>query len=115
MGRAYEHYIQVPLNENGLNVFNNSTRLEDTRTFVFTSDETDFLFKLFMKMNLEFGIFIEAYEEETLECRHFDRALELTKEFANEHANGKFSESVQRFKEALLLARKCQMPLIFDF
>ncbi len=115
MGKANEFYVQVPRNANGLYAFHHTMGLDDVSTFVFSNTETYFLMKLFMKFNREFDLFIEPYEEETLDTTQLDRALELTGEFANENASGQFSAAIERFREALLLAKQCQMPLIFDF
>ena len=115
MGKGNEFYVQVPLNAHGLYSFHNTMGLDDVSTFVFSNTETYFLMKLFWKFNREFDLLIEAYEEETLDTTHLDRALELTEEFAKENASGEFSAAIERFKEALLLAKQCQMPLIFDF
>ncbi len=110
-----EFYIQVPLNENGMQVFYNTDHLEDTRTFVFTAPETYFLMKLYMTFNKEFDLLIDTYEEETLECLHLDRALELTDGFTQQNASSQFLPAMQRLREAILLAKQVQMPLIFDF
>ena len=115
MGKANEFYVQVPRNANGLHAFHHTMGLDDVSTFVFSNTETNYLMKLFMKFNREFDLLIETYEEETLDTTHQDRALELTEEFARENASGQFSAAIERFKEALLLAKQCQMPLIFDF
>ena len=115
MGKGNEFYVQVPLNAHGLYAVHHTMELDDVSTFVFSDMETIFLMKLFLKFNREFDLLIETYEEETLDTTHLDRALELTEEFAKENASGQFSTAVERFKEALLLAKQCQMPLIFDF
>ena len=115
MGKVNEHYVQVPRNANGLHAFHHTMGLDDVSTFVFSNAETNFLMKLFMKFNREFDLFIDTYEEETLDTDHLDRALELTEVFIKENASGQFSAAIERFKEALLLAKQCQMPLIFDF
>jgi len=115
MGKANEHYVQIPLNANGLYAFHHTEGLEDVTTFVFNNNETNFLMKLFMLFNKEFDLLIDTYEEETLEVEYLDRALELTEEFAKNNAASQFSPAIQRFKEALALAKQCQMPLIFDF
>lgn len=115
MGKVNEFYVQIPLNAHGLYAFHHTMGLDDVRTFVFSTDEILFLMKLFTKFNREFDLLIETYEEETLDATHLDRALELTEEFAKENASGQFASAVERFKEALLLAKQCQMPLIFDF
>ena len=115
MGKGNEFYVQVPLNAHGLYAFHHTMGLEDVSTFVFSTDEILFLMKLFTKFNGEFDLLIETYEEETLDTVHLDRALEMTEEFAKEKASGPFPLAVERFKEALLLAKQCHMPLLFDF
>ena len=115
MSETTEFYIQIPLNEHGLHVFYAEDGLEDIQTYVFSDLETYFLMKLFMRFNKEFDLLIDTYETESLETTHLDRALELTEEFVKENASGQFSAAIERFKEALLLAKQCQMPLIFDF
>ncbi len=115
MGKVNEFYVQVPRNANGLYAFHHTMGLDDVSTFVFSNIETKFLMKLFMKFNVEFDLLIEPYEEETLDTTHLDRALELTEKFARENVSGQFSVALERFKEALLFAKQCQMPLIFDF
>ncbi|MGN0879763.1 MAG: hypothetical protein ACI4WT_09985 [Oligosphaeraceae bacterium] len=115
MGKVSEFYVQVPLSACGLYAFHDTMGLDDVRTFVFSTDEILFLMKLFTRFSREFDLLIETHEEETLDATHLDRALELTEEFAKENASGQFSSAVEHFKEALLLAKQCQMPLIFDF
>ncbi len=115
MSKGNEFYVQVPLNAHGLYAFHHTMGLEDVSTFVFSSSETSFLMKLFTQFNREFDLLIETYEEETLDTAHLDRALELTEEFAKENASGPFPSAVERIKEALLLAKQCHMPLLFDF
>ena len=115
MNKGNEFYVQVPQNANGLYAFHHTMGLNNVSTFVFKNFEINFLMQLFMKFNREFDLLIEPFEEETLDVTHLDRALELTEEFANENTSAQFSTTIERFKEALLLAKQCQMPLIFDF
>lgn len=115
MGKSNEHYIQVPLNEHGLYAFHHTEGLEDVKTFVFNTQETNFLMSLFMQFNIEFNLFIDTYEMETLGVEYLERAIELTNTFASDNVFNQFMPTIQRVKEALLLAQKQQMPLIFDF
>jgi len=107
-------FVQVPDNEEGIWGFLKGD-MTQVKTFVFTESETNFLMELYDRFNERFDKMIDFYETEHLVPECLADALKMTQEFAEANQTSQFLPSIQKFQQAVELAIRNNVWLIFDF
>lgn len=107
-------FVQVPDCEDGIWGFLKGN-MTQVKTFIFTESETTFLMALYDRFNEKFDKLIDFYEMEHLTPDCLAEALKMTREFAEANKTSPFLSAIQRFQQAVELAIRNNVWLIFDF
>lgn len=115
----FKYYINVPMNEKGLEEF--ETFAEDTPNVYsveLTKDEyvvlsaANGLFKEYYKA---FGIIIDVCEEEDIDIDEIDQAIEITKQYLTKAKNAAEKSGVEKVMQALEMGKEAGYYVEFNF
>ncbi len=98
-------YMNVPLNETGINEFDNyDEEMHNVKTFELSQEEYESLRQpkgLFEKFDEKFGTIIDVCEEERIDKVNLAEALQLTNKLLEKHKNETTDRALKKVIDSL--------------
>ncbi|MBQ3823231.1 MAG: hypothetical protein II807_09335 [Thermoguttaceae bacterium] len=109
-------HINVPLNNKGVAERASSNGdMPNVVSYTLSSDEYYLLENVFNEWNRQFDLLIDIFEEETLEPRFCQEALEILERRAALSDGAEFLAAAEKLRKALETAIKTKMSVYLDF